>query len=152
MTAATVSRWTMGRNVSVSSPFPTPCCAGGSGRRCCRWTGNWKRPCSTAWTPNGAPSAGRCSPPAPTGPNTARNVRRKSPAAKGRPVRAPEKGYSVDELEGRKPLVNQGFFEGVAGGLIDLSSGPQNGPLNAYRSPKRTPRRNPCQTIENITT
>ena len=41
---------------------------------CCRWTGNWKRPCSTAWTPNGAPSAGRCSPPAPTGPNTARNV------------------------------------------------------------------------------
>ena len=36
-----------------------------------------------------------------------------------------------------------------AGGLIDLSSDPQNGPLNAYRSPKRTPRRNPCQTIEN---
>ena len=31
MTAATVSRWTMGRNVSASSPFPTPCCAGGSG-------------------------------------------------------------------------------------------------------------------------
>ena len=26
MTAATVSRWTMGRNVSVSSLFPTPCC------------------------------------------------------------------------------------------------------------------------------
>ena len=74
MTAATVSRWMMGRNVSASSPFPTPCCAGGSGRRCCRWTENWKRPCSTAWTPNGAPSAGRCSPPAPTGPNTARNV------------------------------------------------------------------------------
>ena len=23
----------------MSSPFPTPCCAGGSGRRCCRWTG-----------------------------------------------------------------------------------------------------------------
>ena len=60
MTAATVSRWMMGRNVSASSPFPTPCCAGGSGRRCCRWTENWKRPCSTAWTPNGAPSAGRC--------------------------------------------------------------------------------------------
>ena len=57
MTAATVSRWTMGRNVSASSPFPTPCCAGGSGRRCCRWTGNWKRPCSTAWTPSGAPSS-----------------------------------------------------------------------------------------------
>ena len=74
MTAATVSRWTMGRNVSASSPFPTPCCAGGSGRRCCRWTGNWKRPCSTAWTPNGAPSAGRCSPRLQTGPNTARNV------------------------------------------------------------------------------
>ena len=37
-------------------------------------TENWKRPCSTAWTPNGALSAGRCSPPAPTGPNTARNV------------------------------------------------------------------------------
>ena len=35
---------------------------------------NWKRPCSTAWTPNGAPSAGRCLPPVPTGPNTARNV------------------------------------------------------------------------------
>ena len=35
---ATASRWTMGRNVSVCSPFPTPCCAGGSGRRCCRWT------------------------------------------------------------------------------------------------------------------
>ena len=28
----------------------------------------------TAWTPSGAPSAGRCSSPAPTGPNTARNV------------------------------------------------------------------------------
>ena len=28
------------------------------GGRCCRWTENWKRPCSTAWTPNGAPSAG----------------------------------------------------------------------------------------------
>ena len=28
MTAATVSRWMMGRNVSASSPFPTPCCAG----------------------------------------------------------------------------------------------------------------------------
>ena len=27
MTAATVSRWTMGRNVSASRPFPTPCCA-----------------------------------------------------------------------------------------------------------------------------
>ena len=25
----TVSPWTMGRNVSVSSLFPTPCCAGG---------------------------------------------------------------------------------------------------------------------------
>ena len=35
--AATVSRWTMGRNVSASSPFPAPCCAGASGRRCCRW-------------------------------------------------------------------------------------------------------------------
>ena len=31
MTAATVSRWMMGRNVSASSPFPTPYCAGGSG-------------------------------------------------------------------------------------------------------------------------
>ena len=29
MTAATVSRWTMGRNVSASSPFPTPLL--------CRW-------------------------------------------------------------------------------------------------------------------
>ena len=28
----TVSPWTMGRNVSVSSLFPTPCCAGGFGR------------------------------------------------------------------------------------------------------------------------
>ena len=32
----TVSPWTMGRNVSVSSLFPTPCCAGGFGRRYCR--------------------------------------------------------------------------------------------------------------------
>ena len=41
-----------------------------------------KRPCSTAWTPSGAPSAGRCSPPAPTGPNTARNVLFRYAAAK----------------------------------------------------------------------
>ena len=56
------------------------------------------------------------------------------------------------QLEGKNPLQIKAFSEGVGGGLIDLSSGPQNGPLNAYRSPKRTPRRNPCQTIENITT
>ena len=55
----TVSPWTMGRNVSVSSLFPTPCCAGGFGQRYCRRIGNWKR---------------RCLPPVPTGPNTARNV------------------------------------------------------------------------------
>ena len=48
----------------------------------CRWTENWKRPCSTAWTPSVAPSAGRCSPPAPTGPNTARNVLFRYAAAK----------------------------------------------------------------------
>ena len=41
----------------MCSPFPTPCCAGGSGRRCCRWTRNWKRLYSTAWTPSGAPSS-----------------------------------------------------------------------------------------------
>ena len=29
--------------------------------------------------------------------------------------------------------LKENFFEGVAGGLIDLSSGPQNGPLKAYR-------------------
>lgn len=45
MIAATVSRRTMERNVSVSRAFPTPCCAGGSGRRCCRWIRNWKQPC-----------------------------------------------------------------------------------------------------------
>ena len=69
----------------------------------CRWfraavlplDRNWKRPCSTAWTPNGAPSAGRCSPPAPTGLNTARNVRRKSTGGK-RPSANAEGGYSVD--------------------------------------------------------
>ena len=54
-------------------------------------------------------------------------------------------------LGAENPLQIKDFFEGVGGGLIDLSSDPQNGPLNAYRSPKRTPRRNPCQTIENIT-
>ena len=70
-------------------------------------------------------------------------------AAKGR-VRAPEKGTAWT-IRGQKALVNQGFFQGCRGGLIDLSSDPQNDPLNAYRSPKRTPRRNPCQTIENIT-
>ena len=43
----TVSPWTMGRNVSVSSLFPTPCCAGGFGRRYCRRIRNWKRRCST---------------------------------------------------------------------------------------------------------
>ena len=43
----------------------------------------------------GAPSAGRCSPPAPTGPNTARNVRRKSTGGK-RPSASAEGGYSVD--------------------------------------------------------
>ena len=69
-----------------------------------------------------------------------------------RPSASAKERVQRGQLEGRKPLVNQGFFEGVGGGLIDLSSDPQNGPLNAYRSPKRTPRRNPCQTIENITT
>ena len=54
-------------------------------------------------------------------------------------------------LGAENPLKTKAFFKGVAGRLIDLSYGPQNGPLNAYRSPKRTPRRNPCQTIENIT-
>ena len=49
----------------------------------------------TAWTPSGAPSAGRCSPPAPTGPNTARNVRRKSTGGK-RPSASAGEGYSVD--------------------------------------------------------
>ena len=44
--AETVSPWTMGRNVSVSSLFPTPCCAGGFGRRYCRRIRNWKRRCS----------------------------------------------------------------------------------------------------------
>ena len=151
MTAATVSRWMMERNVSASRPFPTPCCAGGSGRQCCRWTENWKRPCSTAWTPSVAPSAGRCSPPAPTGPNTARNVRRKSIGGKRLSASAGE-GYSVDNLRAKTPCKSRLFFKGIAGGLIDLSSDPQNSPLNAYRSPKRTPRRNPCQTIENITT
>ncbi len=46
-TTETVSRWMMGRNVSVSSLFPTPCCAGGFGRRYCRRIRNWKRRCST---------------------------------------------------------------------------------------------------------
>ena len=74
MTAETVLRWTMGRNVSASSLFPAPCCAGGLRRRCCRWTRNWKRPCSTGWTRRSALYAVRCSPPAPTGPNTARSA------------------------------------------------------------------------------
>ncbi len=30
----------------------------------------------------------------------------------------------MSRFRGRKPLVNQGFFEGVGGGLIDLSSDP----------------------------
>ena len=37
------------------------------------------------------------------------------------------------QLEGKNPLQIKAFFEGVAGGLIDLSSGPPNGPLKAYR-------------------
>ena len=102
MTVATVSRWTMGRNVSASSPFPTPCCAGGSGRRCCRWTGNWKRPCSTAWTPNGAPSAGRCSPQAPTGPNTAGMCAESPPAQKAECER--RRRVQRGQLEGKNPL------------------------------------------------
>ena len=74
MTVATVSRWTMGRRcVCVQSISYSLLCRWFRAA-VLRWTGNWKRPCSTAWTPNGAPSAGRCSPPAPTGLNTARNV------------------------------------------------------------------------------
>ena len=92
MTAATVSRWTMGRNVSASSPFPTPCCAGGSGRRCCRWTENWKRPCSTAWDAKRcAVLRGAVPPPAPTGPNTARMCRAHE-AYQGRPAQAQTEG------------------------------------------------------------
>ena len=53
-------------------------------------------------------------------------------AYQGRPAQAETKG-EMSRFRGRKPLVNQGFFEGVAGGLIDLSSGPPNGPLKAYR-------------------
>ena len=34
-------------HISASSPFPTPCCAGGFGRRYCRRIRNWKRRCST---------------------------------------------------------------------------------------------------------
>ena len=115
MTAATVSRWMMGRNVSVSSPFPTPCCAGGSGRRCCRWTENWKRPCSTAWTPKrcvvlrgavhtrlqpGQILPGMCC--SGTPPQGGRTTAEKIP--------------SFYAFRGRKPLVNQGLFRGCRPG------------------------------------
>ena len=43
-------------------------------RRCCRRIRNWKLPCFTDWTRNGAPYAGRCSGPVPTAPNTARTA------------------------------------------------------------------------------
>ena len=80
-------------------------------------------------------------------PACAKRMRRRKEAERQR-----KRYYLSTHLGAEKPLSIKGFFEGVGGGLIDLSSGPQNGPLNAYRSPKRTPRRNPCQTIENIIT
>ena len=66
--------------------------------------------------------------------------------------RSGKEGTPVTHLGAKNPCKSRTFSEGVAGGLIDLSSGPQNGPLKAYRPLKQTPRRNPCQTIENITT
>ena len=54
------------------------------------------------------------------------------PAAKGR-VRTPKEGTAWTIRGQKTPCKSRLFFEGVAGGLIDLSSGPQNGPLKAYR-------------------
>ena len=54
------------------------------------------------------------------------------------------RGLQRGRIRGPKtPCKSRTFFEGVAGGLIDLSSGPQNGPLKAYRRPETNPKEEP---------
>jgi len=43
MTTATVSRWTTGRNASVSGVYPIRFSVNGSVVLSCRWTSRWKR-------------------------------------------------------------------------------------------------------------
>ena len=61
-------------------------------------------------------------------PECAVQVRRRKEAERQR-----KRYYLSTHLGAEKPLQFKDFFEGVAGGLIDLSSGPKNGPLKAYR-------------------
>ena len=104
MTAATVSRWMMGNYdggncIALDDGEECVCVQSISYSLLCRWFRAavlpLDRELETALFHRLDPSAGRCSPPAPTGPNTARNVRRKSTGGK-RPSASAEGGYSVD--------------------------------------------------------
>ena len=68
----------------------------------------------------------RCSPPAPTGPNTARNVPGRMKRIKAAQRKRKQRGLKCPRFSGPKtPCKSRTFSRVSLGGLIDLSSGPQ---------------------------